>query len=324
MIVKLTNTINEVVSISDIGISFLPMQEETYDTDVTPLQTSNVLLSYISNGTIKLNNLTSDLSPVEAIKYLLDRVDILPRGKDGKVSVHATSKAPGLFVYWAGRGDNFVNNYVGNGTPILLHHKIGDSKAQQIYIDFCSIDNYTEMHEGSVIWNGAMPGDSGSCSAVTSVMPTSAGVNTNFNLYGGYLIVPAAGNGTLQVLGDLTNIDPSKGCFVKVYTDETGARSPAFWNADYNPSTRKFENISPAPAGNGEFNLFAVEIYASRFVNHINLIGSGQMNLRSEDSTVLSHGLRLLHHMNTSTLPYVDDHEWTFSVVLTLQRDRTY
>ena len=324
MLVKLKNITSSVISASDIGVSLLPGQQEEYDTDLVPVNTSDIIISNISNGSIVLNNYTSNLSPTDAIKFLLNRPDILPRGKDGKISVHDTSKAPGLFVYWAGRGDNFNNGYVGNGAPILLHHKVGDPKAQQIYIDFCCVDNYTEMHEGSVIWNGAMPGDCGSCSAVTSVMPCVPGTNTNFNLYGGYLIVPAAGNGTIQVTGDLTNSDPASGCFVGIHTDETGKTPPAFWNADFNSTTRKFENITPAPNGDGKWNLFATEIYYSRFVNHINLVGSGQINLRSNDSAVMVHGMRLLHHMNTSTIEGVNDHEWTFSVALTLQRDRTY
>jgi hypothetical protein len=324
MIVKLKNITEDIISIPEIGISFLPMQEELYNTDIISVQSSDGLISYIATGKIVLNNLSTDLLPVDGVRYLLSGADVLPRGKDGKVSVHATSKSPGLYVYWTGRGDNFENSYIGNGQTILLQHKIGDLKSQSKYIDFHCIDNKTEMHEGTVIWENARPGDSGSCSAVTSVMPIEPGINTNFNLYGGYLIVPAAGDGQIQVTGDLTNIDPALGCFVEMSVDETGISTPGFWNTNFNPVTRKFENITPAPDGSGKFNLFAAEIYVSRFVNHLNFIGSGSVNLRSEDSAALTHGMRLLHHINTSTLDGIDDHDWTFSVVLTLQRDRTY
>ncbi len=324
MIVKLRNITEEIISIPEIGQSLLPMHDEIYDTDIYPIQSSNNLIMYIASGSIILNNLTTDMQPLDAVRFLLSGADVLPRGKDGKVAVHATSKSPGLFVYWTGKGDNFANGYVGNGEPILLRHNVGESKAQQKYIDFHCIDNKTEMHEGTVVWYGAKVGDSGSCSAVSSVMPTEPGVNTNFNLYGGYLIVPAAGNGTLQVTGDLTNIDPALGCFVEMYVDEAGYKPPTFWNADYNPVTMKFENITPAPNGDGRFNLFAVEVYFSRFVNHVNFVGTGSVSLRSEDSAPLMHGMRLLHHINTSILDGIDDHEWSFSVALTLQRARTY
>jgi hypothetical protein len=324
MIVKLRNITANIISVPDIGISLLPMQEETYDTDAMPIQQSDKIISHILHGEVILNDLSKDFLPVDAVRYLLSGADVLPRGKDGKVAVHASSKYPGLYVYWTGRGDNFTNNYIGNGETIILRHKVGEPKSQYKYIDFNCINNKTEMREGVIIWENARPGDSGSCSAVTSVMPTQPGVNTNFNLYNGYLIVPAAGDGNIEVTGDLTNIDPATGCFVEMLPDETGKVDPGFWNAAYNPSTNKFENISPAPDGSGRFNLFAVEIYVSRFVNHMGLIGSGSINLRSDDSASMTHGMRLLHHINTSTLDDIDDHEWTFSVVLTLQRDRTY
>ena len=325
MKLQLYNNTDNIITITDVGrISLIPKEYTEVDTDVTNINQSDQTINHISAGNIIVNNYTIDMSSADGVKWLVTGGDLLPRGKDGKIAVHATSKHPGLFVYWTGRGDNFENGYVGNGQTILLRHKVGDPKAQQKYIDFHCIDNKTEMHEGTIIWEGAKPGDSGACSAVSSVMPTAPGTNTNFNLYGGYLIVPAAGNGTLQVTGDMTSINPSAGCFVEMYVDEVGVMPPAFWNADYNPSTRRFENITPAPYGNGKFNMFAVEVYFSRFVNHLNLIGTGSVNLRSDDSATLTHGMRLLHHMNTSTMDDVADHEWSFSVVLTLQRDRTY
>jgi hypothetical protein len=325
MKIRLFNNTDNIITINDVGtISFVPDEYTEIDTNTTWINQSNQIINHISLGNIIVNNYSEDMLPVDGIKWMLSGADILPRGKDGKVSVHATSKYPGLYVYWTGRGDNFENTYIGNGQSILLQHKVGDPKSQQKYIDFYCIDNKTEMHEGTVLWENARPGDSGSCSAVTSVMPTEPGTNTNFNLYNGYLIVPAAGDGNIQVTGDLTSIDPAAGCFVEMIPDETGKVTPGFWNADYNPTTRRFENIAPAPDGSGRFNLFAVEVYISRFVNHLNFLGSGSVNLRSEDSAGMAHGMRLLHHMNTSTIDGIDDHEWTFSVVLTLQRDKTY
>lgn len=323
MIVKIRNITSEIISIADLGISFLPSTEELYNTDITPIHTSDSVVLHISNGNLVLNNLSSDLSPAEAVKYLMYG-ECLPRGKDGKVAVHSTSKHPGLFVYWTSKGDNFTNGYIGNGDTILLQHKVGDPKAQYKYIDFHCLGNFTEMREGTVVWEGAKPGDSGSCSAVSSVMPTEPGVNTNFNLYNGYLIIPASGDGNIQVTGDMTNINPALGCFVESFVDEVGVKPPAFWNADFNANAQKFENITPAPAGDGKYNMFAVEVYFSRFVNHLNFLGSGSTRLHSDDSARMTHGMRLLHHMNTSTLDGVDDHDWTFSVMLTLQRERTY
>lgn len=324
MKVKLYNATDDLIVLDVDNVALLPNEYNEVETNNNPVHTSNSLISLIANGDVIINNYTMDMSATAGIRWLVTQADALPLNKDGKIAVHATSKAPGLYVYWTGRGDNYTNGYIGNGETIILSHKVGEDKSQHKYIDFMCLDNKTQMHEGTIIWSGAKMGDSGSCSMVTSVMPVEPGENTNFNLYGGYLIVPAAGDGTINVTGDMTNIDPALGCFVEMMPDETGEMTPAFWNADYNPSTLKFENITPAPAGDGKYNMFAVEITISRFVNHLNLIGEGVVTLNSDDSDEMTHGMRLLHHINTSELDGIEDHDWHFSVCLTLQRDRTY
>lgn len=325
MLVRLKNTTDDIIILTDAGNkTLLPNEYTEFDTKDNGIDTSDMLIKYVSSGDVIINNTTRDMDAAEGIRWLTTGAEILPLNKDGKLAVHDTSKFPGLYVYWTGRGDNFTNGYIGNGETIILSHKVGESKAQHKYIDFMCLGNKTQMHEGTIIWSGAKMGDSGSCSMVTSVMPTTSGSNTNFNLYGGYLIVPAAGDGTIEVTGDMTNIDPALGCLVEITPDEVGEMPPAFWNADFNPSTMKFENITPAPNGDGGFNMFAVEVTVSRFVNHLNLLGDGVVTLHSQDSDDLNHGMRLLHHINTSDIDGVDDHDWQFSVCLTLQRDRTY
>lgn len=322
---KLYNNTDTIITINDVGTyTLLPREYSEYSASDDDINQSDMVLEYIAKGLIIVNNYMKDMGASEGIKWLATQTETLPYSHDGKLSVHATSKYPGLYVYWAGRGDNFDNGYIGNGEPILLTHQVGQDKAQIKYIDFNCLGNKTQMHEGTVIWSNARMGDSGSCSLVTSVMPTEPGTNTNFNLYGGYLIVPAAGDGTLQVTGDMTNIDPALGCFVEMLPDEVGIKPPTFWNADYNSTTNKFENIEAAPYGDGQYNLFAVETYISRFVNHINFLGDGVITLQSDDSDDMPHGSRILHHINTSEIEGIEDHDWQFSVVLTLQRDRTY
>lgn len=324
MKVKLKNTTDNIIVLTDIGdLVILPNGFEEYDTDTYDLALSDILIGYISTGDVVVNNYHNDMSAVEGVRWLVTQTERLPFS-NGKLSVHSTSKHPGLYVYWTGRGDNMENGNIGDGESILLSHKIGDPKSQKKYIDFCCLDNKSQLHEGTVIFSGAKMGDSGTCSMVTSVMPVTAGVNTNYRLHDDYLIIPANGDGDIELLGDITNINPTYGCFVEMVPDETGVQAPTFWNADINKDTRKFENITPAPDGDGRYNLFAAEIVISRFVNHINLLGEGSLVLQSEDSVDMTHGMRLLHHINTSTIDGIEDHDWQFSVVLTLQRDKTY
>ena len=76
---------------------------------------------------------------------------------------------------------------------------------------------------------------------VPNVTASSAGTDTNFNLYGGIFIVPAAGDGTLTV-------NPADIKLVEMTISEvTRMRAPAFWNADYDTATHTFSNITPAP-----------------------------------------------------------------------------
>lgn len=325
MKLKIKNTTSDIIYISDIGhISFIPGDYTEIDTLITPIQESNVILGYIAKSELIVNNYDRDMLPCEGTKFLLTGTNqYLKDPKTGKMIVQETSKFPGLLTYWTGRGDLWEENggvSIGDGERIIINHKTGDNLYSYIYADFCTIDNLTQIHEGYMIWQGAIPGDIGSCSLVTSVMPISAGTNTMYNLYDA-LIIPAAGDGTIELLGDPTNSNPATGCLVEIDKKDDGSLiMPAFWNADFNSDTHRFENITPAPMGDGRFNMFAMEITVARFVNQIHLLSNGFERLQSADSDTLNHGLRVKIESTTSS---DIDHEWTFSAIMTLQRSKT-
>jgi hypothetical protein len=325
MKIQLRNNTEAIITINDVGtISILPdLEYYEFETKDTFLNESNQLIKHISLESITINNYTNDLLPAEGVVWLTTGGEQLPIGRDGKLKVHETSKTAGLYTYWTGRGDMVGNGHdIGNGECLMIHHKPEDPNEQIVYVDFHNIDNHTELHEGYVIWEGARPGDTASCSVVTSIIPTIPASGTNFNAYGP-LIVPANGDGTLQPLHDLTTANPSAGCFVEVDTDETGLRTPGFWDADFNEETHKFENIRPNPTGEGGFNMFHEELVVSRFVNQVHFIGNGFERLQSADSDRMVHGTRIKMESHTSHLEGIVDHEWTYCAVLTLQRDKT-
>jgi hypothetical protein len=102
--------------------------------------------------------------------------------------------------------------------------------------------------------------------------------------------------------------------------DYDGNRTvPCFWNADWNSTTKVFENISAAPLGNGNYNMFAAEVVLSRFVNKIPVLGNGFEMMQSADADQLGQGMRLKAILNT-TLP---DHYWNVGCILTMHRART-
>ena len=321
MRIILKNLTNELITFRDVGISLLPLSEEIFDIRSSAISVSDEVITAIANNRIIVNNLVNDLSAIDGIKYLISGLETLPKTHDGKLYVHSTGKLLGLYVYWTGRGDNLTNGFVGNGEPILMEHKIGDPRSQHKYIDFMCLDNRTQLIEGTVLWRDTEFGDTGSCLMTTSAFPTVPGTNTTFRKHGP-IVVPAAGDGDVELAGDPSNIDPALGCLVAINVDEMNIRQPGFWNANYNPETKKFENLTPVPNGDGEYNIFHEEYVIGRFVNHINFLGNGSKNLNNNDPTNIVHGYRLKFHIDTSD--YVPDHNWKCSIVLTLLRKKTY
>lgn len=236
--------------------------------------------------------------------------------KFGKKIIHSTPRPFNTTTYITGSGDDITNvDNVGDGVIFLADHKIGQPTLTSFYSDLNIINNETWLREGYVSWINAV-GDTISLEIIPIVTPTVVSTNTNFNLYGGYLIVPATGNGTINVTSDLTL--PTGG-LVYMPDDENGITPMAFWNATWNESTKKFDTVTPAPLGNGRYNLFAAEVILNRFVNKIVLTGTASQKFSSKDATQLGHGMRFKCVTNT-TLP---DHNWTTSFNLTFFRRKT-
>lgn len=319
MKVILKNNTDLLQNISDIGLVIYPNDEKSIDTDIIQVKLSKQLIKLISDGIITVNNFIRDLLPSEGVKFIITN-ELMPLDIDGKLFVHQTSRNPGTTTYWTGRGDKADNvSDVGNGEYLTLSNFPGEPSKTVKYMDINSINNDTNLHEGYFIWENAKYGDYISLSVVTNTVEFIPSAGTNFYNYYDVVIIPSNGQGNVQVTTDLTNPCISGGSFVQVYTDETGYRPPAYWNAVYNDTTKLYENITPAPSGDGEFNLYPNEIIGNRFVNNIPLIGSGFERLQASDSTIFPHGMRLKLEMHTTN----DDHEWHVSGIITMHRERT-
>jgi len=241
-----------------------------------------------------------------------------PKDSSGKPRVHQTSRKLGLLTYWTGSGDNpAVVTDVGGGSELQINHEIGHDIEQSVYVDFNCVANETHLHEGYVVWKDAYF-DEVSLSVVPRIVTTEAGTDTNYNLYGGYLVIPAAGDGTLDMTSDITQ--PNGGLvYIPTPGDANATPSPAFWNADFNTSTGLFENITAAPSGDGNFNMFSVEVSLQRFINRIPLLGNGFERLQSADSDEIGQGMRL--KLTTTTVG--TDHQWNLACIATMHRSKT-
>lgn len=237
--------------------------------------------------------------------------------RHNKIETHESSRIPGTYTYYTGAGDDPENVMdVGNGQRFILHHRSGDSMSQSLYLDFNIVENQTWIHEGYMIWNNAQF-DTITFEIVPRVTPIIPASGTYFNLYGGYLVVPAAGDGTYQVTSDITT---ASGGLVYIPPDYDGNRvAPCFWNATWNTNTKRFENISAAPLGNGSYNMFAAEVTLSRFVNKIPVLGNGFEMMQSADADQIGQGMRL----KATLVTIAPDHYWDVGCILTMHRART-
>ena len=241
-----------------------------------------------------------------------------PLDRSGKLRVHQTSRKLGLVIGWYGLGDDPSDpTKVGDGTPFTFSHSIDESEPANKYIDINCVENETWLHEGYITWKGCHL-DTISLSVVPRVTGTTVSSGTYYNLYGGYLIVPAAGDGTIQITSDITT---HSGGLVYIPDDDLGNPPTAFWNAEWNTTTKQYENITPAPYGDGRYNMFAAEVPLAKFVHSIPLLESGFIALNSSDTDQLGHGMRI--KMTADTNNDIPDHDWSIACTMCMHRAKT-
>jgi len=313
---KLKNVSQNNVILTCLGMQLLePNEMVGLDDPVRKTQASNCseLVQFISNSIIRVidhnDTEVEDVSlAIDLIKGFSDRPVMT---KDNKIWVHQTARPLGTFTAFTSYGDDSSDcHLVGGGQPMKVVHNVGDPLTQTILVDLNVIENKTFVHEGYVMWQGG-DFDTICLSVIPKITNYSQGQNTFYNLYNDYLIVPAAGDGTIS-------IEPQDINLVEIpysIDNPTARQSPAFWNADWNSSTRQFENISAAPEGNGKYNIFTAEVMLVRVVN-IMILNDGFMKLQSSDISEITHGMRLRFGLRTNE----PDHEWKAAFILTLDR----
>jgi len=327
MIINITNTTDTILSINDLTITLLP--HETKDIALLKklyeISSSDDLVKHISSGKIIVNNGTDDLTITEAIQFVVVQKETGPTDIADKPWVHQSSRPFGTVTYFTGAGDNLHShtpgmNY-GHGTLFEnVHTEDSTATLEYVYFDFLYLENKTFLHEGYITWSGAQL-DTVSMEVVPRVTNVVLGSNTFFNLYNGYMVIPAAGDGFFDVPEiDMLAGTASLDCgFIYMPLNELGQRSPAFWNATYDPDNHIFINVAPAPFGDGEYNMFAAEIPLFRFINRIPLLESGFLCLQTSDVEEIGHGMRVRAVLETRG----EQHPWKFAAWLTLNRAKT-
>jgi hypothetical protein len=237
------------------------------------------------------------------------------RDAGGRLRVHQTSRNEGLAIHWTSVGDDRnTPTKFGNGSHLSHRHHVGDSTSEIVYIDFNGLLNESWIHEVVLTWADCdldtiivdiVPD-------VCSIMDSTAG---NFTKYEAILLPAVPGTGNCNIISD---VYAYRGGLVARDnpSDPTQEASPAFWNANFNEETERFENLTPAPNGDGAYNIFHEERILNRTFNEIQLLKNGFQIFNSSDTDQLTHGLRLRVEFKTN-LP---DHEWTVSGILVMHR----
>ena len=102
--------------------------------------------------------------------------------------------------------------------------------------------------------------------------------------------------------------------------NEKGDRLGAgYFDADWNVSTKAWENFAPNYGGTGQFNMFAVEVVLDRFANRLPVLGAGMSPLGTHDASMFGHNNRgKITYKTIGT-----DHDWYGNCWLIFHRKKT-
>ena len=255
----------------------------------------------------------------DGVDYDPVKITDMPLDPSGKLRVHQTSRNLGTKICWTGRGDDPTDiTKVGGGESLYFHHEVGDEGSIFKYIDLNIAENETWLHEGYMTWKGCVA-DTLTMQVVPRTVTVSGVASGDKTVYGGYLVIPtASGSGDIEVVNDLTQ--PAGG-LVYMPDSDLGESPVAYWDADWNSTTKEYENIVPNYTGEGRYNIFSYEVIFAEFVRELPLLDSGFIALNSSDTESVGQGFRL--KLIADTNDNVADHEWHVACILCMHRGKT-
>lgn len=233
---------------------------------------------------------------------------------DNRQIVHATPRYRGTSTCFTSIDDDQTNpsKIWGGSNKLFLNHLIGQATTQNLYMDFNTIDNKSYILTGYLHWQNTVF-DELTVQIVPKTTTYSASSNTDYDLFGGYLIIP---NGTSTGTIDVQANDM---VLVEVPLNEFGNKQAGYWDADYNTSTMQFENITANASGTGSFNMFGTEVVFHSYLNNLIMNGNGHEALSSFDADQLGHNTRIKFTFVTIGT----DHDWQFSGSIAMFRSKS-
>lgn len=249
---------------------------------------------------------------------------------DGRQIVKPNLRPIGSSGFYTGRGENINSpSSIGNGLDaVRFSHIEGDGTPNYTKEIFFHVEgNRTWLCDGLLKFKGALF-DEFTFEIHPYVTSVLTGLqNTNYALYKGYMLMPAAGNGTVD-LNPEAKLYP---CSVVPKTD-TGKCPAAFWNLDYNAGTNTYSNLTPASnpnsngePGNGKYNIFTADVCLKKYINKWGLLGDGTETFYSSDPSEFGSYLRAVFKFTTIGHPdptQFVDHSWQVLCNWTMFREK--
>ena len=272
------------------------------------------------------NNSSHDIEETKT-SIIQEQLEAEKRDTSGKLRVHQTSRPLGTKVHFTSQGDDISNvGDVGGGGSLIFHHRVGDDLQQVKYLDFNTIENLTYIHEGYVNWKDC-DFDTITLEVCPRIVTTTPAADTGYfvNPAAPYIVLPAAlagGASNVDINEDLGDPTTPGLIFMPEAGDPQFGKPTAYWDADWNPTSKRFENIHPMPAGDGNYNIFTMEIAFSRFANHILLLGHNSLRLKTSDTDKIGHGMRIRFTTDTNVTDD-GDHDWHIGCFLTMHRQKS-
>jgi hypothetical protein len=207
----------------------------------------------------------------------------------------------------------------GDGTSkLFINHKINDPLQKVIEQRFNTYLNDTWFFRGYLQFTNALFDEM--CFEVRpEVSECNPAQGSNFyKLPSNGIIIPVDGWGNVNINLNSKYVYPVE-CVPRT---DNGERPAGFWNCDFDEETNSFKNITPAPNGDGLYNIFGEEYILKRHINKFQMLGTGSYEFDTKDASRLGSNLRLITIFNT----YVDennpDHEWQACINMSMFREK--
>jgi len=252
------------------------------------------------------------------------------RDTSGKLRVHQTSRPLGTKVHFTSEGDDPSDvTLVGGGEKLSFHHSVGGNVQQIKHLDFNTIENLSYVHEGYISWTDCNF-DQVTVDVVPRIVTTTPDANTGTGYFvnpaAPYIVLPSAlagGASNVDINEDLGDPTTPGLVFMPEAGDPQFGKPAAYWDADWNTTNKRFENIRPMPNGDGNYNIFTMEIGFSRFANHVQLVGNNAIQLKTSDTDKIGHGMRIKFTIDTNITMGDGDHDWCIGCILTMHRQKS-